>query len=126
MESDGDRGFEGEEISLLAKELIHLTVKSSLVESNGHSLQDCKAIQPAEKDKVRKDPPFSLALKTESNLIGRESVKLNALSKKLQSQWSYVGTVEESMEVQSQRKGIMATIPELQAESRMVAVEEGQ
>ncbi|KAH1082156.1 hypothetical protein J1N35_021917 [Gossypium stocksii] len=80
----------------------------------GHGLQECKVKQPAEKDKVREGPPFSLALKAKSNLFGRESVKLNALSNKLQSQWVYVGSVEMNKEVQSQKEEIMATIPKIQ------------
>ncbi|PPR94652.1 hypothetical protein GOBAR_AA26007 [Gossypium barbadense] len=39
----------------------------------GHALPDCGALQPAEKDKIRETPPFSLALKAELNLQGRES-----------------------------------------------------
>ncbi|KAH1091483.1 hypothetical protein J1N35_018740 [Gossypium stocksii] len=68
----------------------------------GHGLQDCKAIQPAGKDKVREDPPFFLALKTELNVFGRESV--NALSKKSQSQWLYLGSENTIKEGQSKKK----------------------
>nr|KJB28477.1 hypothetical protein B456_005G050800 [Gossypium raimondii] len=49
----------------------------------GHSLHDCTEIAPAEENRIREDPPFSLALKAELNLVGRESLKLNALAKKL-------------------------------------------
>ncbi|KAA3488997.1 reverse transcriptase [Gossypium australe] len=47
----------------------------------GHGLEDCQELDPAGKNKVRIDPPFSLALKAESNLVGKESMKLNAFSK---------------------------------------------
>ncbi|MFQ6650220.1 hypothetical protein Gotur_022847 [Gossypium turneri] len=62
----------------------------------GHDLQECTVVQPAEKDKIRENPPFSLALKAELNLVGRESLKFNALAKKLQPQCSYTGDVKEN------------------------------
>ncbi|KAK5802449.1 hypothetical protein PVK06_030040 [Gossypium arboreum] len=62
----------------------------------GHALLDCGVIKPTEKDKIRDDPPFSVTLKAELNLQGMESLKLNALSKKTQSQCSYTGLLEES------------------------------
>ncbi|KAH1030678.1 hypothetical protein J1N35_042852 [Gossypium stocksii] len=177
MESGGDKGLGGEEISLLAKELIQLSVKSSLVEPTGpcppefdkkdllhvigvtfggiirseiigefcrlrvkldvqkplrrgifvsinpqsrswvafkyeklstfcfgcgrmgHDMQECKVLSPAEKDKIRKDPPFSIALKAKSNMFGKESVKFNALSKNLNSKWLYVGSTEKNKEL---------------------------
>ncbi|MBA0870899.1 hypothetical protein Goshw_018463 [Gossypium schwendimanii] len=34
----------------------------------GHGLHDCTEITPAEKNRIREDPPFSLALKAELNL----------------------------------------------------------
>ncbi|MBA0880339.1 hypothetical protein Goshw_004512 [Gossypium schwendimanii] len=39
-------------------------------EKLGHDLQECTVIQSAEKDKIRENPPFSLALKAELNLVG--------------------------------------------------------
>ncbi|TYG50040.1 hypothetical protein ES288_D10G144100v1 [Gossypium darwinii] len=64
----------------------------------GHSLHDCTEIIPAEENRIREDPPFSLALKAELNLVGRESLKLNALAKKLQTQCSYVDNSTENQE----------------------------
>ncbi|MBA0788061.1 hypothetical protein Gotri_027751, partial [Gossypium trilobum] len=61
-----------------------------------HGLQDCTSITPAEKIRIREDPPYSLALKAELNLIGKESLKFNALSKKLQVQCSYTGDSTKS------------------------------
>ncbi|KAH1073096.1 hypothetical protein J1N35_025424 [Gossypium stocksii] len=119
-ESGGVDGFEGEKISLLAEELIQLSVKSSTIipsekptllcsiwikksynpdsfraHMKRHSLQDCIELTPAEKSKIRDNPPFSLALKTELNLIGRESLKFNAISKKMDPQCSYVESEKE-------------------------------
>ncbi|MBA0881790.1 hypothetical protein Goshw_002636 [Gossypium schwendimanii] len=64
----------------------------------GHGLHECTELTPTEKNRIREDPPYSLALKAESNLIGRESLKLNALSKKLQPQCSYIGNINENRE----------------------------
>ncbi|MBA0773021.1 hypothetical protein Gotri_008324, partial [Gossypium trilobum] len=64
----------------------------------GHGLQECTAIKPAEKNRIREDLPFSLALKAKLNLVGRESLKFNALSKKLQPQCSYTGSIKENQE----------------------------
>ncbi|KAH1113629.1 hypothetical protein J1N35_007007 [Gossypium stocksii] len=49
----------------------------------GHGFQDCLQIPPAEKNKIREDPPYTLALKVESKLIGNECMKFNVLSKKV-------------------------------------------
>ncbi|MBA0703024.1 hypothetical protein Goari_005458 [Gossypium aridum] len=62
----------------------------------GHGIHECTEIIPAEKTRIREDPPFSLALKAELNLVGRESLKFNALSKKLQTQCSYIGDIKEN------------------------------
>ncbi|MBA0633935.1 hypothetical protein Godav_029079 [Gossypium davidsonii] len=64
----------------------------------GHGLHDCTEITPAKKNRIREDPPFSLALKAELNFVGKESLKLNALAKKLQTQCSYVGNITENQE----------------------------
>ncbi|MBA0635861.1 hypothetical protein Godav_029537, partial [Gossypium davidsonii] len=53
-------------------------------------------IIPAEKNRIKEDPPFSLASKAELNLVGMESLKFNALSKKLQTQCSYIGDIKEN------------------------------
>ncbi|MFQ6668323.1 hypothetical protein Gotur_034011 [Gossypium turneri] len=64
----------------------------------GHGLQECTVIKPAEKNRIREYLPFSLALKAEFNLVGRESLKFNVLSKKLQPQCSYTGSIKEDQE----------------------------
>ncbi|KAK5802422.1 hypothetical protein PVK06_030013 [Gossypium arboreum] len=56
-----------------------------------HSLNDCLMLSPAEKNKVSIDPPYSIALKAESTLVGKESMKLNAYVKMLGTQVSYTG-----------------------------------
>ncbi|KAH1073221.1 hypothetical protein J1N35_025549 [Gossypium stocksii] len=42
----------------------------------GHGLQKYKILQPVEKDKVREDPPFSIALKAESIFFGEGQCKV--------------------------------------------------
>ncbi|PPD99600.1 hypothetical protein GOBAR_DD03365 [Gossypium barbadense] len=64
----------------------------------GHDLQNCTIVKLTEKDKIREDPPFSLALKAELNLIGKECLKFNAIGKKLQSQSLYTGGVTANQE----------------------------
>ncbi|MBA0876499.1 hypothetical protein Goshw_005146 [Gossypium schwendimanii] len=64
----------------------------------GHDLQDCTVVKPAEKDKIREDPSFSLALKAELNLTGKECLKFNAIGKKLQSHSLYTGGVTTNQE----------------------------
>lgn len=60
--------------------------------------------QPLQKNKIRDNPRFSLALKAELNLIGKESLKFNALLKKMQPQCSYVGTLEKIPRLNSQEE----------------------
>ncbi|KAK5835558.1 hypothetical protein PVK06_011249 [Gossypium arboreum] len=59
----------------------------------GHSLTDCLMLSPADNNKASNDPPYSIALKAESNLVGKESIKLNAFAKKTGTQASYIGTM---------------------------------
>ncbi|MBA0752458.1 hypothetical protein Gogos_001291 [Gossypium gossypioides] len=60
----------------------------------GYGLSDCSELNPAEKIKIREDPPYTLALKAKSNLIGKESIKYNDFSKKVRAQCSYTGGSE--------------------------------
>ncbi|MBA0873834.1 hypothetical protein Goshw_007921 [Gossypium schwendimanii] len=60
----------------------------------GHGLSDCSEWNPAEKIKIKKDPPYTLALKAESNVIGKESIKFNNFSKKTRAQCSYTRSSE--------------------------------
>ncbi|MBA0670335.1 hypothetical protein Goklo_024002 [Gossypium klotzschianum] len=59
---------------------------------------EVNVVKPAEKDKIREDPHFSLALKAELNLIGKECMKFNAIGKKLQPQSLYTGRVTANQE----------------------------
>ncbi|MBA0664651.1 hypothetical protein Goklo_004619 [Gossypium klotzschianum] len=49
------------------------------------------------KNKIREDPPYTLALKAESKLVGKESIKINDFSKKVRAQCSYTGDSENGM-----------------------------
>ncbi|KAA3477433.1 reverse transcriptase [Gossypium australe] len=64
-----------------------------------HTLPSCEAIKHAEKDKIKEDPPFTLALKAECSFFGRENVKLNAIPKKIKYQCLYTSLLEESREI---------------------------
>ncbi|MBA0841439.1 hypothetical protein Goarm_003930, partial [Gossypium armourianum] len=48
----------------------------------GHSLKECQVLNPVEKEKFKEYPNYTLALKAEPNLIGKEHMKFNDLSKK--------------------------------------------
>ncbi|MBA0637652.1 hypothetical protein Godav_024773, partial [Gossypium davidsonii] len=60
----------------------------------GHEIPDCVVLSAAEKSKVKDDPPFTMALKAESNLVGKEVIQFNDLSKKDRAQVSYTGDSE--------------------------------
>ncbi|MBA0876616.1 hypothetical protein Goshw_016057 [Gossypium schwendimanii] len=89
----------------------------------GHDIQECTIVEPAEKDKIREDPPFSLALKVELNLVRRESLKFNALAKKLQPQCSYTGGVKESQEMYLHNGKSSGMIQEVQEDSWVTITE---
>ncbi|KAA3456108.1 reverse transcriptase [Gossypium australe] len=67
-----------------------------------HAFPSCEEVKPENRDKIRDDPSFSLALKAENSLIGKESLKLNAFSKKKKNQCSYTGKIEETREIEVQ------------------------
>ncbi|PPD72191.1 hypothetical protein GOBAR_DD30912 [Gossypium barbadense] len=162
MEESGGDDREGrDEISLLAEELIQLSVKGSMVEPNskptlictvwtgklynpesfraqmksiwktrkkfeiqrlsaqnqsgcsetitsrmGYGIADCTQNIPARKSKISIDPPYTLALKAESKLVGKESMKFHAMMKKVGVQSSYtgdkLGMVEGSREIKGE------------------------
>ncbi|KAA3474234.1 Endonuclease/exonuclease/phosphatase [Gossypium australe] len=56
-----------------------------------HGIKDCWLLNPAEKEKVRDDPPYSIALKAESKVVGKESIKFNSFIRKVSLQRSYTG-----------------------------------
>ncbi|MFQ6646038.1 hypothetical protein Gotur_020546 [Gossypium turneri] len=62
-----------------------------------HRLSDYSSLNSAEKSKIREDPPYTLALKAESKLVGKESIKFNDFSKKVRAQCSYIGDSENGM-----------------------------
>ncbi|KAA3454199.1 reverse transcriptase [Gossypium australe] len=66
-----------------------------------HGLNDCKLSDPAEKIRIREDPPYSIALKAESKVTGKESMKFNTFVKKQRTQSNYIGQtkVVEGQEV---------------------------
>ncbi|MBA0672813.1 hypothetical protein Goklo_007338 [Gossypium klotzschianum] len=57
----------------------------------GHGMSNCTQLLPARKNKISENPPYSVALKAESRLIGKESVKFNSLMKQTGVQSSYTG-----------------------------------
>ncbi|PPD87983.1 hypothetical protein GOBAR_DD15090 [Gossypium barbadense] len=57
----------------------------------GHGMSNYTQIPPAKKSKVSENPPYSVALKAESRLIGKESMKFNSLMKQTGVQSSYIG-----------------------------------
>lgn len=59
----------------------------------GHGLNKCSGLTPAKK--IRENPLYFLELKVELNLIRMESLKFNALSKKMQPQCLYICDMEK-------------------------------
>ncbi|MBA0750667.1 hypothetical protein Gogos_002070 [Gossypium gossypioides] len=84
-----------EDLELIMEERPWLFWKSLILfDRVGHGLSDCSELNPAEKIKIRENPPYMMALKVESNLIGKESIKFNDFSKKVRAQCSYTGGSE--------------------------------
>ncbi|MBA0735211.1 hypothetical protein Gogos_019075, partial [Gossypium gossypioides] len=88
----------------------------------GHGLHECTEITPAEKNRIREDPPFSLALKAELNLVGMESLKLNALLKKLQAQCSYIGDITENQKAYLQSEERSDTMEGVQKDAGLTTI----
>lgn len=88
-----------------------------------HGLQGCKVIKPAGKEKVRDNPPFSLALKAELALLGKECLKLNALSKKFLPQRSYIEKTEENQGTHPQEEDSTDVSPGKQDIAQLTEVE---
>lgn len=63
-----------------------------------HSFKKCSVLTPTEISKIGDDPPFTLALKAESNLIGKECVKFKTLLRREGTQYSYIGEEEPVLE----------------------------
>ncbi|MBA0728204.1 hypothetical protein Golax_001125, partial [Gossypium laxum] len=58
----------------------------------GHGLSDCSEWNPAEKIKIKEDPPYTLALKAESNVIGKERGLQSSGEEKLMEEQKEVST----------------------------------
>ncbi|PPD70572.1 hypothetical protein GOBAR_DD32552 [Gossypium barbadense] len=57
----------------------------------GHGMSNCTQIPPARKIKISENHPYSVTLKAESRLVGKESMKFNSLMKQTGVQSSYTG-----------------------------------
>ncbi|MBA0749087.1 hypothetical protein Gogos_003048 [Gossypium gossypioides] len=57
----------------------------------GHGVKDYMVILSKDREKVVDDLPYSLALKAESSLLGRESLKLGFSTKRTMKQCYYTG-----------------------------------
>ncbi|MBA0804934.1 hypothetical protein Gohar_004487 [Gossypium harknessii] len=64
----------------------------------GHGIKDCNETPDESKELSKEDPPFSLALKVESNLIGKVNKQLGVTMKKSMPQHYYLGRSDEAME----------------------------
>ncbi|MBA0577298.1 hypothetical protein Golob_025015 [Gossypium lobatum] len=73
---------------------ISLDVQKPLRRESDIISKECQVLNPDEKERIKKDPNYTLALKAESNLIGKENMKFNALSNKARVQSSYTGGTE--------------------------------
>ncbi|MBA0634059.1 hypothetical protein Godav_025348 [Gossypium davidsonii] len=81
----------------------------------GHGITDCTQIILARKSKISIDPPYSMALKAESKLVGKESMKFNAMSKKVGVQSSYTGgkvMLTESSKILDEEKNEIREVQE--------------
>ncbi|MBA0785420.1 hypothetical protein Gotri_025480 [Gossypium trilobum] len=81
----------------------------------GHGITDCTQIIPARKSKISSDPPYSLALKAESKLVGKESMKFNAMWRNVGVQSTYTGgkvVLTESCKVLDKEKNEIKEIQE--------------
>ncbi|MBA0628213.1 hypothetical protein Godav_022978 [Gossypium davidsonii] len=57
----------------------------------GHGIKGYMVILSKDREKVKDDLPYSLALKAESSLLGRESLKLGFSTKRAMKQCYYTG-----------------------------------
>ncbi|MBA0628968.1 hypothetical protein Godav_023596 [Gossypium davidsonii] len=81
------------------KDLLHAigVTFGGVIRSEISGLSDYSSLNSTEKNKIREDPPYTLALKAESKLVGKESIKINDFSKKVRAQCSYTGDSENGM-----------------------------
>ncbi|MBA0701079.1 hypothetical protein Goari_027451 [Gossypium aridum] len=81
----------------------------------GHGITDCTQIIPVRKSKISSDPPYSLALKAKSKLVGKESMKFNAMWRNMGVQITYTGgkvVLTESSKVLDEEKNEIKEIQE--------------
>lgn len=62
----------------------------------GHGLKECQECDVSMKDKINDDLPYSLALKAELSIFGKESSKFGLIVKKAIMQRTYTGNAIES------------------------------
>lgn len=65
----------------------------------GYNLQECVSVSPTLNDSSKKEFPFYLALKAESNMVGRESLHLGVSNRRQIKQCSYEGNKESKEDV---------------------------
>ncbi|MBA0613537.1 hypothetical protein Godav_013956, partial [Gossypium davidsonii] len=97
----------------------------------GHNLKECQVLNIVEKEKFKKDPNYTLALKAESNISGKEDMKFNAFSNKVRVQCSYTGGTEllptsfiTSMEENNKDGRVQRTLKETDVEKPIEKQEE--
>ncbi|PPR91069.1 hypothetical protein GOBAR_AA29613 [Gossypium barbadense] len=66
-----------------------------------HSIKECTEVTIEIKNLPKDELPYSLALKVEINLLGRESLKLGSVARKSMKQWSYAGVEVENVAEQN-------------------------
>ncbi|MBA0685278.1 hypothetical protein Goari_012949, partial [Gossypium aridum] len=88
-----------------------------------HGLKECTGLTHAEKNKIRDDPPYFLALKAELNLIGKESLKFSALSKKMMPQCLYIDDTEKLHEMNTQQKDESTMVQRLKDNLQSIGIE---
>ncbi|KAK5784980.1 hypothetical protein PVK06_039521 [Gossypium arboreum] len=71
---------------------VNLDVQKPL--RKGHGVKDCMSISFEERVKTEDDLPYSIALKAESSIKGKESIWLGSLKKKTMIQCNYTGMEE--------------------------------
>lgn len=59
----------------------------------GLSIRECIKISTTKRDKSKEEFPYSLTLKAESNLMGKESLLFGSANRKVMKQCSYIGKV---------------------------------
>ncbi|MBA0864617.1 hypothetical protein Goshw_004669 [Gossypium schwendimanii] len=69
-------------------------VKKDLLYTIGHRVKECQVLSSVEKERSDGDFPYSVELKAESNLVGKESLLFKIFTKESMKQYQYTGGVE--------------------------------